>query len=115
MTVLCSTGMFVAGVSATLLDNTVPGTLQERGMLTWQKHHATQTTTTTTSGSCVTEGSTYDFPIGMSVIRKATWLRMVPISPTFTGFFGKKTSAPEYDKGLERLRIDDGDLKNTNV
>lgn len=35
--VLLSTNMFVSGVFGCLFDNTVPGTLEERGMLKWRK------------------------------------------------------------------------------
>ena len=33
--VLMSTAPFVAGVAAILLDNTIPGTRQERGLTSW--------------------------------------------------------------------------------
>ncbi|KAK7485854.1 hypothetical protein BaRGS_00022849 [Batillaria attramentaria] len=37
LTVLCSTSIIVAGLVAFILDNTVPGTIEERGFLHWQQ------------------------------------------------------------------------------
>ena len=34
--------------------------------------------------------SCYDLPIGMKIVRKLSILRLLPISPTFTGFKGIK-------------------------
>ncbi|XP_029703932.1 solute carrier family 23 member 1 isoform X2 [Takifugu rubripes] len=73
LTVLLSTEMFVGGFLAFCLDNTIPGTREERGLVHWR--------TSSSSSS-----SSYDFPLGMSVVRRARWLRWFPISPTFTGF-----------------------------
>lgn len=95
LTVLLSTEMFVGGFLAFCLDNTIPGkactvrrcsvtelkykcsrvsgTREERGLVHWK--------TASSSSS-----ASYDFPVGMSVVRRARWLRLFPISPTFTGF-----------------------------
>ncbi|CAF97330.1 unnamed protein product, partial [Tetraodon nigroviridis] len=82
LTVLLSTEMFVGGFLAFCLDNTIPGTREERGLVHWG----------TSSSSC---SSSYDFPLGMSVVRRAGWLRRLPISPTFTGFRAPDRSASE--------------------
>lgn len=37
------------------------------------------------SGSAASLRS-YDFPFGMSAVRKSRWLKHVPICPVFTGF-----------------------------
>ena len=39
ITVLLSTSMFVAGVLGFVLDNTIPGTPEERGLIAWKKQH----------------------------------------------------------------------------
>ena len=39
LTVLLSTSMFVAGVLGFTLDNTIPGTPEERGLVAWKKQH----------------------------------------------------------------------------
>uniref|UniRef100_H3CQD9 Solute carrier family 23 member 1 n=1 Tax=Tetraodon nigroviridis TaxID=99883 RepID=H3CQD9_TETNG len=85
LTVLLSTEMFVGGFLAFCLDNTIPGTREERGLVHWG----------TSSSSC---SSSYDFPLGMSVVRRAGWLRRLPISPTFTGFRAPDRSASEDEK-----------------
>ncbi|XP_043215564.1 solute carrier family 23 member 1-like [Amphibalanus amphitrite] len=76
--VLLSTSMFVAGFLGCVLDNTIPGTDEERGVLKWKSQsnmsHVTVSVTT------------YDLPFGMDKIRSWNWARYVPISPTFRGF-----------------------------
>ncbi|XP_014674568.1 PREDICTED: solute carrier family 23 member 2-like [Priapulus caudatus] len=80
ITVLCSTSMFVGGVTGFVLDNTVPGTLAERGLLQWRKQLVVEGDTEDR-----TNGSTYDFPFGMNLVRKVSCFRYVPICPTFSG------------------------------
>ena len=57
------------------LDNTVPGTLKERGMLTWGSQEGEEQ-------NC----PIYDLPFGMEAIRRWKWTRFIPFSPTFRGF-----------------------------
>ncbi|KAF7641968.1 hypothetical protein LDENG_00267310 [Lucifuga dentata] len=68
--------MFVGGFLAFCLDNTIPGSRQERGLV------ALSPETSSSSSS----SSSYDFPFGMGVVRRTAWLRWFPISPTFKGF-----------------------------
>ena len=93
-TVLCSTGMFVAGFLATLMDNTVPGTLKERGMLTWQQHHIQPD-----SDQSDELARTYDFPFGMEFIQRHMFFEKIPLCPTFNGFFAKKIGTSSHDLG----------------
>uniref|UniRef100_A0A4W6E2V0 Solute carrier family 23 member 1 n=1 Tax=Lates calcarifer TaxID=8187 RepID=A0A4W6E2V0_LATCA len=72
LTVLLSTEMFVGGFLAFCLDNTIPGSRQERGLVEWR--------------SSSSSSSSYDLPLGMGVVRRTRWLRRFPISPSFTGF-----------------------------
>ncbi|XP_061858520.1 solute carrier family 23 member 1 [Colius striatus] len=77
--VLLTTEMFVGGTLAFILDNTIPGTQEERGLVQWKAGAHSD------SGSSANLSS-YDFPVGMSVVRRSRWLRHVPICPVFTGF-----------------------------
>ncbi|XP_028323135.1 solute carrier family 23 member 1 [Gouania willdenowi] len=79
LTVLLSTEMFVGGFLAFCLDNTIPGTKEERGLVEWSS-------SASSSNPASSVSMTYDLPIGMGIIRKAHWLKRFPISPTFTGF-----------------------------
>ncbi|XP_033106575.1 solute carrier family 23 member 1-like [Anneissia japonica] len=78
--ILLSTNMFVGGVIALILDNTVPGTFTERGVDTWQRGQTIDTDTTVSLYDC------YDLPLGMSYIRRSTLWRYLPFSPTFKGY-----------------------------
>ncbi|KAJ8408890.1 hypothetical protein AAFF_G00247080 [Aldrovandia affinis] len=78
ITVLLTTEMFVGGFLAFVLDNTIPGTKKERGLLEWTAGHS--------SSSSSVDLRTYDFPVGMSCVQKTSCMRYLPISPTFQGF-----------------------------
>ncbi|XP_010224796.1 PREDICTED: solute carrier family 23 member 1 [Tinamus guttatus] len=78
-TVLLTTEMFVGGTIAFILDNTIPGTQEERGLVQWKAGAHSDSTTTASLKS-------YDFPFGMSIVRKSRWLKYVPICPVFRGF-----------------------------
>ncbi|XP_042871306.1 solute carrier family 23 member 1-like isoform X2 [Penaeus japonicus] len=82
LTVLLQTSMFVGGFLGFLLDNTVPGTAKERGLLQWRA--------TKEGGDSDAVAHTYDFPFGMGVVRKTKWMKYIPLSPTFTGFLRKR-------------------------
>uniref|UniRef100_A0AAQ5X1R9 Solute carrier family 23 member 1 n=1 Tax=Amphiprion ocellaris TaxID=80972 RepID=A0AAQ5X1R9_AMPOC len=79
--VLLSTEMFVGGFLAFCLDNSIPGSRQERGLIGWRSSDS--------SSSC-----TYDLPVGMGVVRRTRWLRRFPISPSFTGFRASNDMLP---------------------
>ncbi|XP_061411977.1 solute carrier family 23 member 1-like isoform X4 [Lethenteron reissneri] len=79
LTVLCTMSMFVGGFLGFVLDNTVPGTVEERGLLAWRSHgrgdpHGTQ------DGAAM---RVYDLPLVAPLLRKWTWPRRVPVCPTF--------------------------------
>ncbi|XP_029527507.2 solute carrier family 23 member 1-like isoform X1 [Oncorhynchus nerka] len=78
LTVLLTTEMFVGGFLAFTLDNTIPGTKRERGLLDWKADES--------MGGSSVNMRTYDFPIGMSCVRKVSFLRYLPICPSFRGF-----------------------------
>ncbi|KAJ0177484.1 hypothetical protein K1T71_007493 [Dendrolimus kikuchii] len=88
--VLLSTSILVGGVIGCLLDNLIPGTDEERGLEDWKNQMALETGATPYSG-----GDTYDFPIGMTLIRRWKWTSYLPFMPTyevgkFTSLFKKK-------------------------
>ncbi|XP_068816323.1 solute carrier family 23 member 1 isoform X8 [Struthio camelus] len=82
LTVLLTTEMFVGGTIAFILDNTVPGTQEERGLIQWKAGARSDSATTASLKS-------YDFPFGMNVVRRIRWLKYVPICPIFRGFNSK--------------------------
>ncbi|CAG7834205.1 unnamed protein product [Allacma fusca] len=76
LTILLSTGMFVAGFIGFFLDNTIPGTKKERGI----------TDESQDDGFECAEGEvelTYDIPLVTGLIRRVKFLTYVPISPTY--------------------------------
>ncbi|KAK2172312.1 hypothetical protein NP493_974g00000 [Ridgeia piscesae] len=75
---LLTTSMTVGGVIAFVLDNTLPGTLEERGM----RRFAEKTKSFDSLAIENDSTSGYDLPFGMTVIRRLTFLRYLPISPT---------------------------------
>lgn len=88
LTVLLQTSMFVGGFLGFVLDNTVPGTPEERGILKWNA----RIPSSEKDDGCKSQNQKsdcYDLPIGMDSIRKVSWLRYIPFCPTFAGFFRK--------------------------
>ncbi|NXH03998.1 S23A1 protein, partial [Loxia leucoptera] len=96
LTVLLTTEMFVGGTIAFVLDNTIPGTQEERGLVQWKAGAHSDSTSSASLRS-------YDFPFGMGAVRSSRWLRKVPICPVFTGFRarpgGSGTAAAEGPDG----------------
>ncbi|XP_063301361.1 solute carrier family 23 member 1 [Pelobates fuscus] len=79
LTVLLTTEMFVGGCIAFFLDNTLPGTQEERGIKKWKQGADVNTQTSEDLKS-------YDFPCGMNIIRQIQCFRSIPICPLFKGF-----------------------------
>ncbi|NXS31596.1 S23A1 protein, partial [Pomatostomus ruficeps] len=100
LTVLLTTEMFVGGTIAFVLDNTIPGTLEERGLVQWKAGAHSDSSTSATLRS-------YDFPFGMGAVRSSRWLRKVPICPVFTGFGararGRGTAAAAAPDGTDSV------------
>nr|XP_037865524.1 solute carrier family 23 member 1 isoform X6 [Chlorocebus sabaeus] len=79
LTVLLTTEMFVGGCLAFILDNTVPGSPEERGLIQWKAGaHANSDTSSSLKS--------YDFPIGMGIVKRIAFLKYIPICPVFKGF-----------------------------
>ncbi|KAL3848503.1 hypothetical protein ACJMK2_019355 [Sinanodonta woodiana] len=80
ITALLGNNMFMGCFSALILDNVIPGTADERGILLWRK---TKTDEHDFEENSQLSLKTYDFPIGMKFIRKWRWTKYIPIMPTF--------------------------------
>lgn len=95
--VLLETSMFVGGVVGFFLDNTVPGSREERGLTKWRDMYG-MTDDDEEDGDFVDASEEvteltlkcYEMPFGMSYIRKWKWATYVPFSPTFKGLDLKK-------------------------
>ncbi|KAM8974103.1 solute carrier family 23 member 1-like [Pelodytes ibericus] len=74
--VLLTTGMFVGGFFGFFLDNTIPGTMEERGIYAWKEVHGE------TADDCSDIGDVYDLPFGIGTkLCAPSWLRYVPFCP----------------------------------
>ncbi|XP_069622683.1 solute carrier family 23 member 2 [Ranitomeya imitator] len=79
LNVLLTTAMFVGGCVAFILDNTIPGTAEERGIRKWKRGVG--------KGASAAEGmESYDLPFIMNFLRKYKCFSYLPISPTFAGY-----------------------------
>uniref|UniRef100_T1H7Q0 Uncharacterized protein n=1 Tax=Rhodnius prolixus TaxID=13249 RepID=T1H7Q0_RHOPR len=66
LTVLLSTSILVGGLLGCLLDNLIPGSDEERGIIAWKKQMVLKSDPVLSEQ----EESTYDFPIGMELLKK---------------------------------------------
>ncbi|XP_040147329.1 solute carrier family 23 member 1 isoform X3 [Ictidomys tridecemlineatus] len=74
--VLLTTGMFVGGFLGFLLDNTIPGSLEERGILVWNEVQENSKETTLKSSEV------YDFPWGIGTkFCTSSYIRVLPFWP----------------------------------
>ncbi|KAM6965677.1 solute carrier family 23 member 2 [Aplochiton taeniatus] len=79
LNVLLTTAMFVGGSVAFLLDNTIPGSPEERGIKKLKRGAG--------PSAAELEGMrSYDLPFGMDFLRRHTIFEYFPISPTFKGY-----------------------------
>ncbi|EHB04320.1 Solute carrier family 23 member 2 [Heterocephalus glaber] len=95
LNVLLTTAMFVGGCVAFILDNTIPGTPEERGIRKWKKG--------VSKGNKSLDGmESYNLPFGMNIIKKYRCFSYLPISPTFVGYtwkgFGKSKNSRNSDE-----------------
>ncbi|KAF3854546.1 hypothetical protein F7725_022601 [Dissostichus mawsoni] len=74
--VLLTTSMFVGGFFGFMLDNTIPGSKHERGILAWNKAHKDESSNTLESGEV------YNLPFGISsYLSSFSWIRYIPFCP----------------------------------
>lgn len=77
LSVLFGTSILVGGALGCFLDHVIPGTLEERGVIGWSKEVELKTDRSST------ESSTYDFPFGMSLLKRCKLSYLLPFSPTY--------------------------------
>ena len=78
--VLLSTSMAVGGLLAFILDNTIPGTQQERGMLVWHKEAGKISSLDQNAQDELRR--IYDLPFGLTkLIHKVSCTRYLPFCP----------------------------------
>ncbi|KAL7635456.1 UNVERIFIED_CONTAM: hypothetical protein RMT77_014525 [Armadillidium vulgare] len=84
--VLLQTQMFVGGILGLFLDNTIPGSDEERGI---SKGHAVGSLETPERNegdlTSPSGGSCYDLPVGMDFIKRNKWCSKIPFIPTYEG------------------------------
>ncbi|XP_061773934.1 xan_ur_permease domain-containing protein isoform X1 [Nerophis ophidion] len=106
--VLLTTSMFVGGFFGFLLDNTIPGTKQERGILAWNKAHEDSTSNT------VDSEEVYSLPFGLSsYFSSSSWIRYLPFCPPAVpkrsdGFGANATSEDATSRHPEPSHIING-------
>ena len=73
--------MFVGGFLGCILDNTIPGTREERGLVKWENQLTESTDKSDTNRN---EMRTYDPPFVMNLIRghQNRYLKYLPFLPT---------------------------------
>nr|XP_004542218.2 solute carrier family 23 member 1 [Maylandia zebra] len=74
--ILLTTHMFVGGFLGFFLDNTIPGTKRERGLLAWENVYLQD------SSSSLETDEVYDLPFGItSHLQSQSWARYIPFCP----------------------------------
>ncbi|XP_048774671.1 solute carrier family 23 member 1-like isoform X4 [Ostrea edulis] len=77
LTVLLGTSMFVGGVVGFVLDNTIPGTLEERGIIKWRE------TDDSVKVGGTSNTSVYDLPFIQKYLNRLTITRFLPFCANF--------------------------------
>lgn len=77
--VLLGTAMFVGGFVGCLLDNTVPGTNEERGIIAWRMNLLIRPDSIHPNQSL----KIYEYPCVTESFRRAKWCHYIPVSPVF--------------------------------
>ena len=77
LTVLFSTSMAVGCIVAFILDNTIPGTIEERGLKAWRQHLSVES-----DEQCQTASiKVYDLPFGLNRISNYKVAKYLPFLP----------------------------------
>ncbi|KAK3095707.1 hypothetical protein FSP39_017881 [Pinctada imbricata] len=109
--VLLGTAMFVGGLIGFILDNTVPGSDEERGILKWRANMYEE------GEQDAKTHVQYEIPFITSVLRKVKCCSYVPVSPTFDKVINcpcSKDSKEEYTVGDENRANYNVKLENLN-
>ncbi|XP_046640676.1 solute carrier family 23 member 1-like [Daphnia pulicaria] len=85
VTVLMSTSMFTAGVLGFFLDNTIPGTDEERGLTKWLAHPDPNTKSSNEESAHERElpQCTYDIPLITPWLKRQEWAAYLPFLPSY--------------------------------
>lgn len=102
LTVLLSTAMFVGGVLGFILDNTVPGSDEERGIIKWRKQMSTSEL------DYDAHKTTYDLPFVMPFLRRYKCFSYIPFLPTFK--FESKSIFKKCCKSTKRKKSKDSEV-----
>lgn len=78
LSVLFGTSMFVGGLVGFVLDNTIPGTDEERGIITWRQRALSDD-----DGSRGSRMEIYHLPLIQRYIDKVPFFRYIPFCTTF--------------------------------
>jgi len=105
MQVLMSTSMFLGGFLGFVLDNTIPGTQEERGLHHFQKVRSLQDPSQCTEDLQARLRGVYDIPYVSDYMRSHNVFSYIPICPSFVSHKlpGKRHSTTEE----ETVRLDD--------
>uniref|UniRef100_W8C4N8 Solute carrier family 23 member 2 n=2 Tax=Ceratitis capitata TaxID=7213 RepID=W8C4N8_CERCA len=78
LSVLLGTTILVGGLLGCFLDNIIPGTAEERGLVDWANEMPL-------GDANINDGTAtdYDFPWGMETLRKWKWTYYIPFLPTY--------------------------------
>ncbi|XP_060552099.1 solute carrier family 23 member 1-like isoform X2 [Ruditapes philippinarum] len=90
---LLANNMFMGCFSALVLDNVIPGTDEERGIIIWREvpdFSDEEDDDIDEMDNVNLSLKTYDLPFGNNLIRNWKWGKYVPIFPTFDGFDGSR-------------------------
>ncbi|XP_072022550.1 solute carrier family 23 member 1-like [Amphiura filiformis] len=74
--VLLTTGIFIGGLLAFILDNIIPGTIEERGLVAFSQQSK--------EDYGINSLDVYELPFGMTLLRQWKWTQYIPFSPTYT-------------------------------
>ncbi|KAG0725101.1 Solute carrier family 23 member 1 [Chionoecetes opilio] len=79
LSVLLQTSMLIGGILGFVLDNTIPGTPEERGLLEWNAHKNLSSDNPESNPEC------YDLPFVTETVKRMTWTKYLPFCPNFAG------------------------------
>ena len=85
--------MFVSGFLGFFLDNTIPGTDEERGITLWTSQLSGESEQESENSS-----NCYDIPFITKYLKRLSWTEYLPFSPTFKGFSNRNKIHPGNNK-----------------
>ena len=80
LTVLPSTSMAVGCITALILDNTIPGTIEERGLNAWRQHMSDESDVQLQTTSI----KVYNLPFGFQCPILSKYLPFLPFNDEYT-------------------------------